>query len=510
MHARPRNTVILYFPDTGGQNFTPPFEMLFQQQALKDLPINVVLVDHRTGDLSVAAEKYGDSLAALVISTIIKYTSISISNQYKDGIEASAMIGARYDIPVIWTGLLPTIAAENLLSKAHINHVLKGQSEKILCKLLETLIKKEKPCTLENTRQIADSKYISDDTPAAYNSFEAYGHIDLSLLDTKAYIHKNTFDYVASIGCVNACGFCFVPLVYGSKWHHNSTENVVTHLTFVLTQHKEIRSVHFRDDNFMVNKAFVFDVLENLYHKDFRFFWSAQTSVNILSKYSDEDLVRLKDLGCSNISVGIESGDTFVLKNIAPAKKNKSKGVSAIKRLIKAGIMPSVTSIVGFPYNKVRDIKSTLRLLMRYKRLYPKLSLYCTVFQPLPETKVFKQLFPKHPPQNDLKDFNTWTTTKHRVLLKKFEQVYFPFYDKDFYKTLSPEIAKKIKPLNIILYPFIRLRFYFATTSFLWEYALAAPFLKKLQKQGLWSDKNELKGIRHHNTNYDYGYEPNK
>ena len=80
--------------------------------------------------------------------------------------------------------------------------------------------------------------------------------------------------------------------------------------------------------------------------------------------------------------------------------------------------------------------------------------------------------------------------------------------DPVFYKKLPPEIAKKLKFLNKFLYPFIRMRFYMGVTNFLWEYAITSKHLKKIQKDIGKPEDNDMSllGIRHHNTNYNFGY----
>jgi len=504
MKPSERDTVIIYFPDTGGHNFTPPYELLFQYEALKSLPVKVILVDHRTNDLKEILNQHHQTTLLVVISTIIKYTSITISKQYDDGILASEYIHVNYSLPVLWTGLAPTIL--DLLLSPFTDYILKANSERALLQLVKAFLERSTFDNIENLGYKNDDKMMIQNTVVPYDAFEHFGNFDLSVLDIRKYIHNQTFDYVATTGCINKCSFCTVPLIYSQKCFHNAIHVVANHLSTLTDKYKEIRIIHFRDDNFMAQKNFVFSLFELLQQKDVHFLWSAQTSINVLTTYKDEELIWLHQQGCTNISIGIESGDPYILKKVTKSKTDINKSIQSIKKLLQASISPSLTSIISFPYNNGRDFRKTLKVLMKIKLLYPKLSLYCTVFHPIPKTEIFNELFPSEALTIKSSDYNNWTTDKERLILKKFEQLYFTFCDRFFYKSLPHETGKKIRVLNILLYPFIRFRFFLGSTHFLWEYNIASKRLKAIQKEyGLPEDKeSSCIGIRHLNTNYGY------
>ena len=262
----------------------------------------------------------------------------------------------------------------------------------------------------------------------------------------------------------------------------------------------------------MVDKKFIFEVFFKLKQKNIFFTWSAQSSINVLNKYSLDELDQLNKLGCSNISFGIESGDDYILKKITHNKTSINKSLEMLKRLKDAHILPSVTSIIGFPYNKGRDFNKTLKLLMRIKLNFPELSLYCTVFQPIPESESYKDIFPYKEFAKSILNNNYWTSNKQKKTLVKYEKVYFTFCNRNFYKSLPDEIVQKIKWYNIILYPFIKLRFIFGFTTFLWEYSIVSKRINLLQKQNKSQENLEMSqfGVRQHNTNYSFGYKNNK
>lgn len=145
---------------------------------------------------------------------------------------------------------------------------------------------------------------------------------------------------------------------------------------------------------------------------------------------------------------------------------------------------------------------------MKLKLLYPQLSMYCTVFQPIPGTEIFNEIFKNKNYSLEPLANNTWTSKRKKRILKKYESFYFVFDNKNFYKQLPKELSKKIKPINRFFSPLIKLRFRLAFIGFLWEYALLKNKLSTIKlKFGINTDTSLSEiGIRHLTSNFDYGY----
>lgn len=492
--------VLIYYPNTGGYNFTPPYESLFLIKALEKFKDRIIFVDASKSENP--PENYLEETEIVIITTLIKYTSITITLQVKDGIEFSK-IAAKKQIPVIWTGM-----AAILLEKVLFNHcpndvLIKCKDEKFLQHFLEQYFISDN----RNDLKIFYEKVINTYIPAK-NTFEHFGDFDFSFINPKLYIHNNTFDYIATTGCVNNCSFCSVPALYQRIWSHNSVNNIIRHLKYLFTNYPEIKVIHFRDDNFLVSRKFVFELFDELKNNNLNFIWSCQTSVNILKLYSDPELEKLYEYGCRNISIGVESGDEFILSKVTKSKTNIKESKKTIHRLLKNKITVSVTSIISFPYNNSADFNKTLKLLMKLKLLYPQLSMYCTIFQPIPKTEIFNEIFENKTYSDDILANNTWTSKKRKLKLKKFESFYFVFDNLQFYKTLDPSIAKDLKLLNLIFAPLIKLRFLFGISSLLWEYEITKKIIDKIKKKHGISSESILSevGIRHLTSNFNFGF----
>lgn len=504
-----KNKILLYFPDTGGYNFTPPYELLFQANAIKNSQFELIFADSRKDEIYQIFDLHKEELLLLIVSTLIKYTSITITPQYIDGLKIAEYAKNNCGVLTLWTGLAATIQTDNIINKEYNDFVLKGISENKLNDIIDCIKHEKSFSTIKSLVYKKDGLVIKNDNDKYFNSLNDYGNFDLSCIDLKPYIHNNTLDYIASTGCINECSFCSVPYIYKRHWNHNSIQNIISHLEHIFDHYPEIKIIHFRDDNFLVNKTFVFELFRKLEEKKIYFIWSAQTSVNVLKKYSDEELKELKSRGCNNISIGVESGDNYILEKVTKLKTTKTASKEQIKRLIKSDITVSVTSIISFPYNNGRDFNITLKFLMKLKLLYPSLSMYCTILQPIPETEIFNELINSSVPISDvLLKNNTWTNELKKSKLKKFENFYFIFDRKDFYNSLPEGIGKDLKLINKFFSPIIRFRFWLGITCLLWEYEITKKLIHKIKtKHGINTNSNLTDiGIRHLTSNYNFGF----
>ncbi|MDD2387894.1 MAG: radical SAM protein, partial [Bacteroidales bacterium] len=304
-----KNKILIYFPDTGGYNFTPPYELLFQSKALENSGFEIILADARIHEFNKLVDIHKEQLFLVIISTLIKYTSITISRQYPDGLNAAEYVKKDSDIPVLWTGLASSILTDRIIEKHFNDYILTGISDNKISIFVQCLQSNKSLEYVPSLVYKVDGKIHKNEDDKFFNSLKDYGNFKLAEIDLKPYIHNHTLDYIASTGCVNSCSFCSVPNIYCRHWNHNSIENITEHLRHIFDKYPEIKNIHFRDDNFFVNKSFIHELFQKFDAKNIGFVWSAQTSVNILKNYTDEDLTNLRKYRCSNISLGVESGD---------------------------------------------------------------------------------------------------------------------------------------------------------------------------------------------------------
>lgn len=83
--------------------------------------------------------------------------------------------------------------------------------------------------------------------------------------------------------------------------------------------------------------------------------------VSIIDGMTDQELIDLRDSGCKELFLGVESGSLRIIKFINK-KHTPSKVKNAVRRLTKTGINVKCYFIYGFPNESIADQQLTLRL----------------------------------------------------------------------------------------------------------------------------------------------------
>ena len=185
---------------------------------------------------------------------------------------------------------------------------------------------------------------------------------------------------LATRGCPYNCLFCGSREVWGRHHRCRSVVSVVKEIQRLRL--RGLRFVHFTDDTFGVNRRY----LENLCHA-LRMHcpgltWSCETHVKLVN----EDTVRLmKAAGCHLISIGIESGNNEILRQV---RKNitAEQALAACETIRKCGIRVNAFIQVGFPQETEETLADTIALMKKIKCS----RLTYSVFTPYPGTEAYE------------------------------------------------------------------------------------------------------------------------
>ena len=162
----------------------------------------------------------------------------------------------------------------------------------------------------------------------------------------------------ASLGCPNDCSFC------------NFTKD--RRLTFVkpldglisemkMVADRGVRYVWFVDDNFRLGKGDINKVCRRLIDEQIDLKWMTFIRASTL-KQADYDLLR--QAGCIEVQIGVESADFQILKNMNK-KTTPELYEEVIPKVLAAGINCSCYFIIGFPGETAETVRRTREFLIR-------------------------------------------------------------------------------------------------------------------------------------------------
>lgn len=173
---------------------------------------------------------------------------------------------------------------------------------------------------------------------------------------------------VASRGCVYNCTFCAAARSLNKDYpvRERTAESIRGELQDIRITYPKVTSVRVLDDLFLKSKESV-DKAANVF-SPFPFQWRSMAHVQTFRDVDEGLMKRLKQSGCQELFIGIESGSPKILGHI-----NKTKDVSTIvknlTKVFRAGINMKGYFIYGFPNETEEDMKQTYSLALQLKQL---------------------------------------------------------------------------------------------------------------------------------------------
>jgi len=227
-----------------------------------------------------------------------------------------------------------------------------------------------------------------DDIP-----FPAYHLVDMETFTNPKKVrqrstkHLREISMITSRGCPYNCIFCSIHLHMGKVWRAHSQEYIIKHIEHVIENYG-IEHIHFEDDNLTLDTKRFEDIINSIIEKDIKFSWDTPNGIRA-DRLTIELLKKMKKAGCTNLTIGVESGDQFILDNIID-KHLRLEDVIKTAKMCKALDMPlSAFFVIGFPGEKKENMEKTLQFAaMLEKEYYVKPSVM--IATPLYGTRLYK------------------------------------------------------------------------------------------------------------------------
>src|SRR5579862_4058949 len=162
-----------------------------------------------------------------------------------------------------------------------------------------------------------------------------------------------------SRGCPAMCTFCLWPQTHsGHRWRLRSSDDIAREVAYAKEAFPYVKEIFFDDDTFNYQKARTIELCQKL--RPLNFTWSCTSRVT-----TDYDTLKaMKEAGCRLLIVGLESGDTQILKNI---KKGASveRALDFARDCRKLGLVIHGDFILGLPGETKKSIRNTVEFAKR-------------------------------------------------------------------------------------------------------------------------------------------------
>src|ERR1039457_1697109 len=228
-------------------------------------------------------------------------------------------------IITIWGGYFASTHYETAIKSGYIDFLIRGCGDIAFPRLLETL----ENTNHEGLGEIRNLVFMDhqqnmaknlQDTIPDMDSLPAlpYGHLekfyDLERYIVKTFIGKRTFSYHSSMGCPHNCSFCGVAAVFNARWKGKSAGKMADEiLTFKNIY--QIDAVEILDSNFFSSHSRTISFCRLM--KGQHINWWAEGRIDTLNRFTDEELILLKESGCCLVFMGAETSDADLLQKVS-------------------------------------------------------------------------------------------------------------------------------------------------------------------------------------------------
>jgi radical SAM superfamily enzyme YgiQ (UPF0313 family) len=263
-------------------------------------------------------------------------------------------------IPNIIGGVFPTFAPEKAIREKNVNMICVGEGEYALLELCEALSKGRDH---SNVRNLWVKKRNGDVVRNAIRgtvSLDELPRPDYALFDNSRFYFTtksqgrllNSGSVETARGCPYRCSFCNSPSqvdLYNSTnagyfFRLKSVQRVYEELKDLKENHN-VDYIHFPADTFLAIPDAYLHELAEAYKSINLPFW-CQTRSETLT----EERVRiLEDMGCQNVSVGLEHGNEDFRRRVVRRDYTNKDFVEKFKLLEGASFNITVNNIIGLP-----------------------------------------------------------------------------------------------------------------------------------------------------------------
>ncbi|MDQ1329390.1 MAG: anaerobic magnesium-protoporphyrin monomethyl ester cyclase [Candidatus Poribacteria bacterium] len=280
------------------------------------------------------------------------------------------------DVKIIFGGNAATFAADQLIRENYIDIIVLREGEINFSLCLDRISK---------GRSLSDVPGIvyKEDVNIKRNDFSGYiENLDTLPFPSYDFLEKPEIyvkQIISSRGCTFKCIYCS-PKSMWKKWRGRSAQNVVDEIRDLVTRF-DPGFICFMDDNFVVDRSRAIKIAELIKAEGFVIKWGFAARIDMI----DEEMLKIASkAGCKRIYLGIESGSKAILEHLHRPYSIKDIE-DKISKCIEYGILPTVSFMIGMPWETEKDVKATFNLMQRVNT--PFVHLY--VFVPIIGTEIY-------------------------------------------------------------------------------------------------------------------------
>ncbi len=283
---------------------------------------------------------------------------------------------------VVLGGVHPTVLPEEVLGESAVDLVVRGEGEVTLSEIAA-----KKPWdSIDGLSYRRDGKIVHNKERELIRDldslpFPAYHLLPMDRYRPAAGAAKRTpaTSVLGTRGCPGRCTFCY--RIFGDRLRVRSGEKVAEEVQLLQEQYG-IKEICFYDDTFTAVKPAVQAFCRSVKERKLDLTWSCFSRVDT---FHEETFRMMKNAGCHQVMIGVESASPCILKNIN--KKIDIEKVEHIVRSIqKIGLELRAAFMLGNPGETEETMEENIQFALR---LNPDLAQF-NITTPFPGTDMYR------------------------------------------------------------------------------------------------------------------------
>ena len=319
--------------------------------------------------------------------------------QYKNA-ELVAIISkeANPKVITVFGGADPSVRFKSILENQYCDYCVVGEGEQTFYDFIKSL---SLHLPLENIKGLAYklNGAIQYEPRIFTTNLDEFPFPALDLIDIDAYllskdlyrgrsnIRENSITLITSRGCPYNCVFCSIRLHMGQRYRAHSPEYVVKLLKLCIDKYG-ITNFHFEDDNLTCDKRRFEAILDRIIEENLQIRWDTPNGVRADS-LNYNILKKIKQSGCSQLTLAIESGNQRVLDQVIKKKTKLEYSIEIVKYCKELKISTYAFYVIGLPGETINEMKDTTNLAIKLFKEY-NLSPLFDVATPLYGTELYE------------------------------------------------------------------------------------------------------------------------
>lgn len=284
------------------------------------------------------------------------------TENYQWALSIARLIKKEIDVPIVFGGIHPTSIPERVIQNDCVDIVCVGEGEYSLLELADSMEKNGTPDTsIRNLWFKKGGQIVSNEIRPLINNLDELPFADKNLYYSVSPHFAKCYYVMASRGCPYECSYCchsFLKNLYHRKGRYlrqRSVEHVITELEKAKKEYKA-KIFSFCDD------CFGFDVTWlRGFSKEYKKRISSKFICSMHPEHvTSESLLLLKEAGCGQITLGIQSWDENLRKSSLDRNVSNDVIIKAMRLIKESGIMLLADNIFGFPDQKEDDFFQSL------------------------------------------------------------------------------------------------------------------------------------------------------